>query len=402
MTNLKLTEIEKNEGILRVFLKDTLKELMAAICAESGSLFLFDAYNKELVLNSFFNPHNLQLSGVRQKIGEGICGKIAAIKEPTLVKDIGADRRFAKNGFSHYKSKSFISIPLTNSQGALLGLINLTDKTDNRCFTEKDMEIALTISQYACLSYEHMVNSIVLMREKETLDRQKTLIEKYASVGKLAAGIVHEINNPLDGVIRYINILFEQTEHNTAGREYLSEVKNGLGRIAGITKSLLEFSSQINFNSSATKRFSHIHGLIDESIDLLSDRRNGRITVEKKYSHGLPRILDFGLFHVFINLIKNAFDAMPGGGTLEITTHKNDETIEITFKDTGSGISNEIIERIFDPFFTTKSAGQGTGLGLAISKEIIAKYNGSIKAQNLPQKGSRFTVAIPNKFLENV
>lgn len=401
MNPIKACDTKNTDGILRSFLNNTLKEIMSAISAECGSLFLFDAYNKELVLNSFYNSGNLNLNGLRQKIGEGISGKVAATKKPILVKDIGVDSRFPRNGFSHYKSKSFISIPLFTSQGLLLGLINFADKSGSGSFSEKDLEIAVTIAQYACMGYENLISSIFLKQEKEKLNQQKSLIEKYASVGKLAAGVVHEINNPLDGVIRYINILFEQMESNSVGREYLLEVKKGLHRIANITKSLLEFSHQINFSSLEAKRYADVHELIDESIDVLSDKFNGQCRVDKKYKDKLPKILDIGLSRVFINIIKNALDAMPEGGTLEIATDLKDSTVEIAFRDTGVGISAEAKNRIFEPFFTTKAIDKGTGLGLAISKEIIAKYEGKIDVHSMPGKGSEFTVLIPQRHLEN-
>ncbi len=405
MSNAKLNEINYTDGILRSFLNGALKEIMSVVDAECGSLFLFDSQNKELVLNSFLgdflDSDNLCLRGLRQKIGEGISGRVAATKKPILVKDIGTDSRFPRNGFSHYKTKSFISIPLFTSQGVLLGLINLADKTKAGTFSEKDLEAVVTISQYVCLSYENLNNSILLKQEKENLDKQKSLIEKYASVGKLAAGVVHEINNPLDGVLRYTNILFEQMENNSVSREYLLEVKKGLSRIAGITKSLLEFSHQINFNSCEVKQYTDVHELIDESIDVLRDKCNGQYRIDKRYKNNLPRILDIGLTHVFINIIRNALDAMPDGGTLEIATDTKDSVVEIAFRDSGLGISSDVIECIFEPFFTTKSIDKGTGLGLAISKEIISKYEGSIEVQSLPGKGSKFTVLIPQRYLEN-
>jgi signal transduction histidine kinase len=111
--------------------------------------------------------------------------------------------------------------------------------------------------------------------------------------------------------------------------------------------------------------------------------------------------MDLGISHIVVNIIKNAFDAMPDGGILEISTEMRDSLLEINFKDTGIGIPAEIKEHVFEPFFTTKSIDKGTGLGLAISKEIINKYEGSIEAQSLPGEGSTFTVSIPKKYLEN-
>ena len=379
--------ISDSGDILRSLLNDTLKEVMAIINAECGSLFLFDSDHKELVLNSFFNSMNLHLRGLRQKMGEGVAGKVADIKSPILVKDIGKDARFRRNGFKHYRTNSFISIPLYTSKG-FLGLINLADKSTGQSFSEKDLEVAVTITKYVCLLID--------------INKQKTLLEKYASVGKLAAGIVHEINNPLDGVTRYTNILLEQLDANSAAREYLLEIKSGLSRMANITKSLLDFSYQVNFNSSQEKRYTDVHELIDESVDtLLDDKGNYNIRIGKRYKEGLPKILDLGLSHVFVNIVKNAMDAMAGNGTLEIYTQLNDSLLEIKFKDSGAGIPEGIREQIFEPFFTTKPIDRGTGLGLSICREIINKYEGDIKVESVVGKGSIFTVSLPKGCLKD-
>jgi len=400
MTELRILENKDSGGILKHFLSRTLKEIMAVVHADRGSLFLFDCEQKELVLNSFYVPENTHLKELRQRLGEGISGKVADIKTPVLVKDINCDSRFKQNGFTHYQTNSFMSIPIFTSE-RLLGLINLADKSTGEHFSEEDLNLAVTISKYACLALESLNSYTGLKQENEALDKQKALLEKYASVGKLAAGIVHQINNPLDGVIRYANILLDQMEDNSATREYLLEITKGLNRIAKITRSLLEFSRQINLNTAHHKHYIDIHALLDESLDVFGEVLEGNIKIKKNYKADLPKIMDFGLSHVVINIIENALDAMPKGGVLEIETELKDTGVAITIGDTGFGIPEEVLKRIFEPFFTTKSMDKGTGLGLAISQEIINKYGGSIKVQSVVKKGSSFTILIPKSFLKN-
>lgn len=400
MSGIKIYDKKEKADRLKDLLNKTLKEIMSVISAECGSLFLFDSISNELVLDSFYNKGQLNLTGVRQKIGEGVSGKVVGLGTPILVKDMRRDSRFQRNGFKHYKTNSFISIPLFTAKG-LLGLINLADKSTDASFSEKDLEFAVTISKYACLLIDNFHNYEELIREKEDFDRQKALLEKYASVGKLAAGVVHEINNPLDGVIRYTNILLSRIESNTVMREYLLEVKKGLNRIANITKSLLEFSHKVNSEPAQLKKYVDVHGLVDESLGVLSERINRNIRIHKRYHSSLPRILDFGLSQVIINILKNALDAMPASGKLEICTDIRDSVVAISFKDTGLGMPLEVKERIFEPFFTTKSIDKGTGLGLAISKEIINKYGGNIEVESSCGEGSTFTLLIPQKYLEN-
>lgn len=398
INNSEMT-VSSNGDILKRFLNTTLKEIMHVLEAECGSLFLFDGHNKELVLDSFYSGQ-LRIGELKQRIGQGVAGKVADIKMPVLVKDINLDQRFQRNGFKHYATNSFISIPITCSRG-LIGVINIADKSNRKPFDEKDLNFAIFICKYASMAIDNLNNCHELKQEKEDLDKQKAALEKYASVGKLAAGVVHEINNPLDGIIRYTNLLLQQLDNNSIAREYLLEAKKGLNRIANITKSLLEFSRLANKNGQQVKKVADTHHLIDEALDLLSESFNDKIRINKNYADNLPKVLDFGLSHIFINLMKNSIDAMPLGGLLEITTSKKEAWIEINFKDSGSGVSEEIKEHIFEPFFTTKSIDKGTGLGLSICKEIINKYEGQIHVDNNSGEGCEFRVIIPAKYFEN-
>lgn len=393
--------IMHNNNILKSFLNTALKEIIYILRIECGSLFIFDYKNKELVLDSLHNSGDLHIQGLKRKVGEGIAGKVVDTKIPVLVKDIDKDSRFRRNGFTHYHTNSFISIPLISSRGAVMGVMNIADKSNGEPFTEKDFNFAVMICRYACLAVDLMLDYADLKQKEEDFNKQKSSLEKYASVGKLAAGIVHEVNNPLDGTIRYANMLLHQLEDNSVAREYLLEVKKGLGRIANITKSLFDFSRKIDFSSSQAKKYVDLHEVIEESLDVFNGRLNGSIRVEKEYSRNLPKILDFGISHIVINLIKNALDAMPDKGTLRIYADKKEAGLEIRFEDTGSGIPEDIRGRIFDPFFTTKSVGDRAGLGLAICREIIARYKGRIDAQSTPDIGSAFTVYIPEKYLKN-
>jgi K+-sensing histidine kinase KdpD len=379
-----------NEETLKELLHLALREIMSVLGADSGSLFLFDYTRNDLVLDLLYNDSALNVRGLRQQIGQGVAGKVADIKEPVLVKDIKSDFRFKRNGYRHYRTDSFISIPLMTEKG-LIGVINIADKHDRKPFEAKDLDFASSICKFATLALDR----------PEKLDKKKVLLEKYASLGKLAAGVVHEINNPLDGIIRYTNMLLGRLENSSAEREYLLEVQKGLARISNISRSLLEFSHLVNSEGLHNKKFVDIHDIIEESLVSVISKYGGTIQVVRNYNKSLPRILDIGLSHVFGNIITNAYDAMGGKGKLEITTDKNYSMVKISFKDSGFGIPDEIKDRIFEPFFTTKPI-KGTGLGLAICNEIISKYHGAIEVHSSNGDGSIFNVLIPGKYLEHV
>jgi signal transduction histidine kinase len=291
-------------------------------------------------------------------------------------------------------------VPLFSPLG-LIGVINIADKRNGQPFDEGDLNIANSICKYACLAVDRLITYASLKQEKEISDKKNLLLEKYASVGKLAGGIVHEINNPLDGVIRYTNLLLEQPENSTVTHEYLSEVKKGLTRIADITKSLLDFSYQTNNQHNQGNKYVQINNVVDESLGYVSEKSRESINLVRQYRENLPRIMDFGLSHLFVNIIKNAFDAMGGAGILTVSTGLEDSVVRISFQDTGTGIPEELKKDIFEPFFTTKDMGKGTGLGLAICHEIVNKYGGRIEVESAIGRGSNFNVLIPNKYFEN-
>ncbi|HPT39985.1 MAG TPA: ATP-binding protein [Candidatus Omnitrophota bacterium] len=397
---LASTLATKSETIINNYLQGVLKDIMSILRAECGSIFIFDNDKKELILKAFYNSHELNIAQRRLKMGEGIAGKVADTRKPVLVKDIDFDDRFQHNGFTHYRTNSFMSIPLLSPRG-LLGIMNISDKTNKEPFSDKDFAFVVMLCRYACIIADNLASSERMAQEKEAFNDEKQLLEKYATVGKLAAGIVHEVNNPLDGIIRYTNILLTKINLDEVAREYLNEIKKGLNRIAKTTKSLLAFSHQVNSTGKA-KSYVSISELVVDSLDVFNSKISlQNIQVSLALDNNLPRIADFGISHVSVNIVKNAIDAMPDGGKLEISSGLKDDMIFISFKDNGKGIPDEIKGRIFEPFFTTKSIIQGTGLGLAISHEIITKYGGKIEFHSQVGQGTEFTVLLPKENLEN-
>ncbi|MBN1766186.1 MAG: GHKL domain-containing protein [Sedimentisphaerales bacterium] len=218
--------------------------------------------------------------------------------------------------------------------------------------------------------------------------------ERLAAMGKLSARVAHELNNPMDGILRYINLairLAENEGHNQCC-QYLQEARKGLQRMIKIISELLEFSRS---TYSALEEVD-INKIMEDAIKTMeSQGLRTRIQIERQYTRDLPNVRSGNLFQVFCNLIKNAFDAMSQGGTLTIKTGRDENNLLMEFSDTGSGLSREVQDKLFEPFFTTKDTGKGTGLGLAICKDIIERYNGQIFACNRPQGGATFTISIP-------
>ncbi len=220
--------------------------------------------------------------------------------------------------------------------------------------------------------------------------------EKLASIGKLAAGVAHEINNPLTGVLTNASLLMEDLPEGDPKREDVKVIVNETIRCREIVKRLLDFARQ----TKPQKKLINVNSLIENIILLVRNQTSFRnITIEKDLEASLPEIMADGdqIQQVIINFILNAADAMPKGGTLKVSSRllENNEFIELKFADTGIGISEENRNRIFDPFFTTKE--NGTGLGLSISYGIIEQHGGTIYVESEIGKGTTFTVQLPIK-----
>lgn len=227
-----------------------------------------------------------------------------------------------------------------------------------------------------------------------SMERRLAVSERLAAVGKLAARVAHELNNPLDGILRFTNLALRRaTELGDAKIvEYLESARSAVHRLAEIGGDLLEFSRA----TPSTFEQATINKLVEDALSAMEGRaQEAKITVVCNFHESdMPVVRGSNLFQIFCNLIKNSIDAMPDGGTLTVTTQIAEPDVIVTVTDTGTGLPADI-DRIFEPFFTTKPIGSGTGLGLAVSKELIEKYSGSITASRNEPKGTVMTVRIP-------
>ena len=233
-------------------------------------------------------------------------------------------------------------------------------------------------------------------RTQELQEIQDSLVrsEKLASLGKMAAGVAHEINNPLTSILINTHLVLEKIEKNSNVRENLSLIADETSRCSEIVKGLLEFSHQ----NPPEKNYADVNDILNLSIDILKNQVTFQnIKIKKTLDNDLPQIqIDLDkIKQVFLNLMLNAAEAMPDGGSLAIISKlsANKRYIKIEFTDTGLGISKENIIKLFDPFFTTKAGG--TGLGLAVSYGIIGQHKGKIEVKSQEGRGSTFIIRLP-------
>jgi len=228
-----------------------------------------------------------------------------------------------------------------------------------------------------------------------TAEQRLEVSQRLASLGKLATRVAHELNNPLDGILRYVNLALRLTADADEPklRSYLSESRTGLMRMVQIIGDLLEFSRATNgeFHDAG------INEVVEQAIRNLSSAADeAEVIIAADFQcRDLPVLHGGRLYQVCCNLIKNAIEAMPHGGRLSITTGVVEENFVIQVADTGVGLPQPI-DRVFEPFFTTKMPGKGSGLGLAICKDLIEDVQGAITAAPGAEGGAVFTIRIPS------
>ena len=225
--------------------------------------------------------------------------------------------------------------------------------------------------------------------------QQLARTERLTALGEMAAGVAHEINNPLGGILLYSNLVLEDVPEDSPARENMEKIIYQTNRCKGIVQNLLDFARTPTGDMLPLK----INSVINTSLSLVKDQSMFHgVDIKADLANNLPEVIGdkARLEEVFLNLFINAADAMKGKGTLTITTRlSGNNSVKINVSDTGGGIAKEHIPHIFEPFFTTKEPGRGTGLGLSIVYGIIRKHNGFIDAESEPGDGATFIIILP-------
>lgn len=238
-----------------------------------------------------------------------------------------------------------------------------------------------------------------MLKIEEDLEQTHNMLmqsEKMAGLGRLAAGVAHEINNPMSGIMLYANLVKEELGDDHPVCEDLKTIINEAERCKVIVADLLEFSHQTSYEMTLID----LNEVVRKTLGFLRNQPlYHNIDIKIVLAENLPPIFgnSIRLNQVIMNLLVNAAQAMEGNGTLSITSRPraNNEINEVLIRDSGPGIPEELLGKIFDPFFTTKSTGEGTGLGLSVSYAIVKEHKGIIRASSSPESGTTFALRFP-------
>ncbi len=255
----------------------------------------------------------------------------------------------------------------------------------------------VNISAAPLLGAEGAYGSVVMVEDvtdQTELESQLRQSDRLASVGLLAAGVAHEVNTPLAGISGYVQMLQRKMPETDPRRPILEKIEKQTFRASRIVNNLLNFSRQQPSEMQAI----NVNDLVSETLALAElPLSKQKVSVATDLAETLPPVWgDPGkLQQVFMNLVLNARDSMPGGGDLRIHTARHNGEVVVEVSDTGAGIAAEEINKIYDPFYTTKGTAKGTGLGLSVTYGIIQEHRGTITVRSEPGNGTCFRVALP-------
>ncbi len=300
---------------------------------------------------------------------------------------------------------SFLVLPLFVA-GRLLGVLAVGRAAGRVPFRAADARHATILGAHAAQALENSRLYAALadkLAEIRRMQAQLVQTEKLASVGQLAAGVAHEINNPLTGILGFAEILLQAEGLSEENREDLRTIVHQSRRCRKIVQNLLQFSRRSKPKLEAFE----LRDVLEPTVDLVRhDFDAAGIALETDLAPGLPELSGDAtqLEQVFINLITNARQALADrpDGRLRIEARAADGGVVLRFIDNGCGIEPENLGKVFDPFFTTKPVGKGTGLGLSISYGILKEHRGALEVESVPDRGATFTVRLPARASKEV
>ncbi|HSH05956.1 MAG TPA: GAF domain-containing protein [Anaerolineae bacterium] len=368
--------------------------LRAVFNVDAGSIVLHDKPNQQLIFASSL-AQSPTLQRVRIPDKTGVVGQVIRQGTPLIVNNAPQDKRFspAIDTFLSYRTKSILCVPLI-VHDQIIGAIELVNKVDGP-FNENDLRLLRAMAGPVATALENArlyQSQSTLIQQLKISQEQLIQSEKLSATGRLAASLAHEINNPLQAIHSCLQLTLQFNLDADSQKQYLQMAVEEVDRLAELVNRILEFSRP----STSEPKQTNIHHLIQQVLDLTHKYVSyHKWHIKQIFASDIPiiKVIPDQIAQVFLSIILNAFDAMPDSGKLTIQTKLNQDQIEISFQDTGVGMSTKMQENIFDPFYTTKKTA--SGLGLTISYNIIKQHGGTILVQSSIGQGSTFTVCLP-------
>ena len=320
--------------------------------------------------------------------------KCIKTKKPILEKNAYSSPGMDRNFVTMIAANEFVCVPLVVKDEPI-GVICADNYYSLKPITEDRVQLLSTFANHAALAIEN-ADAYKKLGEKvrQLKDTQERLIrsERLAVIGNMAAYVAHEIRNPLVTIGGFARSILRASQQGDQAKQNAEIIVEEVNRLEKILANIMDFSKPVE----SVKVTSQINELLENTCSLMDPYfKNSRIELTRKFNSMIPGIVidPTQIKQVFLNLIKNAVESMPGGGSLLLETSLEDEHIKINITDTGEGMTAEIMQNIFVPFFTTKV--DGTGVGLAVSQKIIDDHGGYMKVKSSLQDGTTFSIYLP-------
>jgi signal transduction histidine kinase len=360
-----------------------------AISAKGALLRILNLKTSELELSAAYGLSEQYLSKGHvssQKVITDLCRANRII----IIEDVLTDPRVQYPKEAREEGiKSMVDLPLTLGEH-VVGIIRIFFE-EQRQFSDDELNFLVSTAEQSACAID---KARLIETHKSRYDNLALQTEKMSALGRMAAGVAHEINNPMAGILLYSTNMIKKVPKDTPLREGLEIIIHETIRCKTIIQELLEFSRE----GAPQKALININSILERTLRILKNEfRLRHITIEKRFNNKVPDILlDANqMEQVFVNLLFNAIEAIKEQGVITIETGMDPEQkyAKIQISDTGCGISPKHTDRIFEPFFSTKS--KGTGLGLAVSYGIVQNHQGNIWVFSQPEQGTCFTIEIP-------
>jgi signal transduction histidine kinase len=380
---------------------------MEVTSADRGSVMLLDEVEGILTIKAAKGIAADVVASTRVRLGEGIAGKVALSGRPLLLRRNDQHQDLSHVRLREHEISSAISVPLRIEEH-IVGTLNVNERSRQREFSEEDVNALTLFADQAALALEkaqlyrdsqrQLEKLLSVLDELSRTQAQLVHSEKLASLGVLAGGVAHEINNPLMVILGRTELMLMDEAHDPETQRNLETIRVETERIAQIVQGLLTFSRKSRQDKIEPI---NVNDVLERTLMLGEHQLAvGNVRVIKDLARSLPLIQanPGQLQQVFMNLIINAHHAMPDGGRLVIRTGVVPQgRVFVEIEDTGTGITADDLDRIFDPFYTTKEEGKGTGLGLSVSRNIVESHGGVIGVQSALGVGTTFRVVLPEE-----
>jgi signal transduction histidine kinase len=398
-TILRFGALVSSSLTIETVLDNAMKWAEEFMDAEASSIYELDEANNLLFVRLARGPKKEPVKGITLKLGEGVSGYVVQTGKAMVVHDVSKEKRFSDkfDRITGFKTRSMICVPLI-VRNQPIGAIEVINKRSGKAFNRADLELLMSMAQLIAIAmenanlYQQMAEEIHSTTQELKVTQEKLIrTERLAAMGHLAQGLAHEIRNPVMTIGGFAQrIKNEQSEGKLL--KYAEIIMEETARLENLVKQIHEFLDV----QSASLREEGVASVIDEALRKIEPRADaqGVKIIRDVRVEGLVLLLDSAqIITALYNVLENAVESMPNGGTLTFTAQRERSHLLVTVKDTGCGIPKERLDSIYDPFVTSKT--RGAGLGLTMVHQIIMNHRGEIKITSEANKGTTASIRVP-------